>query len=95
MSLSATVVIQAAPNDIPRMASATEATAQEVLVSMEPEGVCASGWELGWRILLQATQNITTHVHVGFCFTCCIALKCASLAAALRNRAGGLPVGPR
>jgi hypothetical protein len=40
MSLSATAVIQAAPNDIPRTASATEATAQEALVSMELEGDC-------------------------------------------------------
>src|SRR6478752_8535281 len=38
MSLSATAVIQAAPNDIPRMASAAEATAQEALVSTEAEG---------------------------------------------------------
>src|ERR1700730_12043375 len=40
MSLSATTVIQAAPNDIPRIKSATEATAQEALVSTEPEGDC-------------------------------------------------------
>src|SRR6195256_1340562 len=43
MSLSATAVIQAAPNDIPRMASATEATAQEALVSTEAEGNCSIG----------------------------------------------------
>src|SRR5258707_5757280 len=43
MSLSATAVIHAAPNDIPRMASATEATAQEALVSTEPEGNCSIG----------------------------------------------------
>ena len=35
MSLSATAVIQAAPNDIPSTSSATEATAQESLVSTE------------------------------------------------------------
>src|ERR1700682_2139850 len=40
MSLSATAVSQAAPNDIPRMKSAAEATAQEALVSMEAEGDC-------------------------------------------------------
>src|ERR1700712_3459121 len=43
MSLSATAVIQAAPNDIPRMKSATEATAQEALVSTDPEGNCSIG----------------------------------------------------
>src|ERR1700694_1253893 len=40
MSLSATAVIQAAPNDIPTMMSATDATAQEALVSTEAEGDC-------------------------------------------------------
>src|ERR1700722_18092888 len=35
MSLSATTAIQAPPNDIPRMKSATEATTQEALVSTE------------------------------------------------------------
>src|SRR6478752_9110122 len=37
MSLSATAVIQDAPNDMPRMASAARATAQEALVSTEAE----------------------------------------------------------
>src|SRR5947199_6103161 len=40
MSLSATAVIHAAPNDIARMKSATEATVQEALVSTEAEGNC-------------------------------------------------------
>src|SRR6185295_18823771 len=55
MSLSATTVIQAAPNDIPRMKSATEATAHEALVSTEPEGNCSigEGNPVG-EILLQA-----------------------------------------
>src|SRR3569832_1288987 len=43
MSLSATAVIQAAPNDIARTKSAAEATAQEALVSMEAEGDCNIG----------------------------------------------------
>src|ERR1700712_5506573 len=43
ISLSATAVIQAAPNDIARMKSATEATAQEALVSTEAEGNCSIG----------------------------------------------------
>src|SRR3954451_13694525 len=43
MSLSATAVIQAAPNDIARMKSATDATAQEALVSIELAGNCNIG----------------------------------------------------
>src|ERR1700709_1885126 len=43
ISLSATAVIQAAPNDIPRTKSATEATAQDALVSTEAEGNCSIG----------------------------------------------------
>src|SRR3954469_24181203 len=43
MSLSATAVIQAAPNDIARMNSATAATAQEALVSTEAGGNCSMG----------------------------------------------------
>src|SRR3954447_22993039 len=65
MSLSATAVIQAAPNDIPRMASATEATAHEALVSTEAEGDRSMGRKSGWRILLQAAPDFTTHVRVG------------------------------
>src|SRR5258708_20012318 len=66
MSLSATAVIQAAPNDIPRMKSATDATAQEALVSTEPDGNCSigEGNPVGGS-LLQTAQNFTTHVHVG------------------------------
>src|SRR3954463_3987637 len=45
MSLSATAVIQAAPNDIARMKSATEATAQEALVSIDRDGNCSIGEE--------------------------------------------------
>jgi hypothetical protein len=76
MSLSATAVIHAAPNDIARMNSATEATAQEALVSTEAEGNCSIGRESGWRILLQAAQDFTTRVHVG-----------SALRAALRQNA--------
>src|SRR5437763_730712 len=66
MSLSATAVIQAAPNDIARMKSATEATAQEAFVSTEAEencGIC-EGNPVG-RSLLQTAQDFTTHVDVG------------------------------
>src|SRR5689334_5056272 len=38
MSFSATAVIHAAPNDMPRITRATEATTHEVLVSTESEG---------------------------------------------------------
>ena len=73
MSLSATTVIQAAPNDIPRMASATEATAQEVLVSTESEG------SIRREILLASPFTGRTGFHHprprGVCSTCCIALK--------------------
>jgi hypothetical protein len=40
MSLSATTAIQAAPNDIAKMQSATEATTQEARLSIEEEGEC-------------------------------------------------------
>jgi hypothetical protein len=40
MSLSATAVIQAAPNDIIMMNSATLATTQEARLSIEDEGGC-------------------------------------------------------
>lgn len=73
MSLSATTVIQAAPNDIPRMKSATEATAQEALVSTEPEGDCNIRRELGWRIPFTACTEFH-HPHPRrVCSTCCIA----------------------
>src|SRR3954468_17942933 len=45
MSFSATAVIHAAPNDIARISSATEATAQEALVSMELAGNGSIGKE--------------------------------------------------
>src|ERR1700747_1901062 len=64
MSLGATAVIQAAPNDIPRTKSAAVATAKEFLVSTETEADC-NIWR-GTRLaksLLQAVQDSTTHVH--------------------------------
>jgi len=77
MSLSATAVIHAAPNDIPMMNSAAEATAQEALVSMEPEGDCnIRRGNSGGESLLRIAQNFTTHVYVG-----------SALRAALRQNA--------
>src|SRR5947209_9756316 len=66
MSFSATAVIQAAPNDIARMKSATDATAQEALVSIELAGNCNIGQaiRLGGS-LLQAARDFTIHVHAG------------------------------
>src|SRR4051812_16049488 len=86
MSLSATAVIQAAPNDIPRMASATEATVQEALVSTEPEGNCSIGGEI--RLADPFTGRTRFHhpCPCGVCSTCCIALKCASLESSLQQR---------
>src|SRR3954451_15986331 len=65
MSLSPTAVIQAAPNDIARMKSATEATAQEALVSTEAGGNCSIGQKSGLATLLQTAQDFTTHVGAG------------------------------
>src|SRR3954452_18282410 len=43
ISFSATAVIHAAPNDIARINNATEATAQEALVSTDVVGSCSIG----------------------------------------------------
>src|SRR3954447_14150004 len=43
ISFSATAVIHAAPNDIARINNATEATAQEALVSTDVVGGCSIG----------------------------------------------------
>src|SRR5665647_721407 len=66
MSLSATAVIHAAPNDIPMMKSAAEATAQEVLVSIEPEGDCniRGGTRLA-HLFYRPHKNFTTPARVG------------------------------
>ena len=77
MSLSATAVIQAAPNDIPSIMSATDATAQEALVSTEAEGDCNIG--RGIRLADPSTGRTRFHHPCmrGVCLTCCIAPKCA------------------
>jgi len=61
MSLSATAVIQAAPNDIAMMHSATEATTQDARLSMDEEGDCNINEEPGVPALLQIAHNLTTH----------------------------------
>src|SRR5450631_1371086 len=81
MSLSATAVIQAAPNDIPMMQSATEATTQDARLSIEEEGDRNIQWEPSWRSLLQATPNLTTHVDAR-------AVLSAALRQNARNAAG-------
>jgi hypothetical protein len=68
-------VIQAAPNDIARIKSATEATAQEALVSTEPEWDCNIGGKLDWRTLLQAAPNFTTHIQAGLLYV----LRCVKM----------------
>jgi hypothetical protein len=56
MSLSATAVIQAAPNAIIMMKSATEATTQESLVSIE-EGDCSMRICSGYDPLTDRSRN--------------------------------------
>src|SRR5580700_9213706 len=58
MSLSATTLIQAAPNDIPRMKSATRATAQEFLVSTET-GDCNIGGKTRLANLLYRPPGVS------------------------------------
>src|SRR5436305_10248812 len=73
ISLSATAVIHAAPNDIARMKSATDATAQEVLVSTELAGNCSIGRaDPVGSPLLQADRDFTIHVRAGsaLCAAC-------------------------
>src|SRR5664280_906792 len=81
MSLSATAVIQAAPNDIPMMQSATEATTQDARLSIEEGGDRNIQWEPGWRSLLQTTPNLTTHAYAR-------AVLSAALRQNARNAAG-------
>ena len=50
MSLSATAVIQAAPNAIIMVTSATEATTQDARLSMDEEGDCNIQGEPGGRV---------------------------------------------
>src|SRR5512146_3266291 len=56
MSLSATAVIHAAPNDMPMIQSATEATTQDARLSIDDEGDCNIEKGPGWRSLLQTAQ---------------------------------------
>src|ERR1700722_2879530 len=58
MSLSATTAIQALPYDIQRTKRATDATAQEALVSTEL-GDCNIGAELGFRIAFYRLPRIS------------------------------------
>jgi len=51
MSLSATTVIQAAPNDIAMMQSATLATTQDAWLSMDKEGDCIIRREIRLAVL--------------------------------------------
>jgi hypothetical protein len=73
MSLSATTVIQAAPNDIPRIKSATEATAQEALVSTEPEGDCNIRRKTRLADPFTGRRKFHHPCPCRVCSTCCIA----------------------
>ena len=74
MSLSATAVIQAAPNAISMVNSATEATTQDRLLSIEDGGDCKSE---GTRLAIPSTDrtNLTTHVSEGLVYV----LHCAKM----------------
>src|SRR6185437_6731486 len=62
-SALASAVIQAAPNAIIMMNSATEATTQDARLSIEEDCNIKEG--PGWRSLLQAADHLTTHARVG------------------------------
>src|SRR3954447_12546941 len=80
MSLSATAVIHAAPNDIARMKSATDATAQEALVSMELAGSCnIRGGESGWRLFIAGRTGFHHPCSRGVYPTYCAALILATI----------------
>src|SRR5215470_10930421 len=74
MSLSATVVIHAAPNDIPRMASAAEATTQEALVSTECKGSEGIAVKSSAYLLYKPKRN-PLPIPARVCPTCCIAIN--------------------
>src|SRR5450631_1317649 len=78
MSLSATTLIQAPPNDIPRMKSATKATTQEALVSTE-RGDCNIRGKLDWRIRsTYRPPGISPPTSPWGLLYCCIASKCVN-----------------
>src|SRR5665213_378080 len=62
MSLSATAVIQAAPNAIAMMTSATKATTQDALVSTEAEIDCDINEKPGWPVPI-TDRNGFDHPH--------------------------------
>src|SRR5665647_495410 len=80
MSLSATAVIQAAPNAISMVTSAAMATTHDALLSIEVEGEC--NMEKGTRLAIPSTHR-TKFDHPGW--------RGADLSAALRNAAGPPP----
>src|SRR5476651_467687 len=72
MSLSATAVIQAAPNDIPSITSAADATAQEALVSTEAEGDCNIGRGIRLADPFYRPHRISPPMYARVCPSCCI-----------------------
>src|SRR5579863_10448454 len=73
MSLSATAVIQAAPNDIARTTSAADATAQEVLVSMEARGDCNIVSATGFAHWSYRPHKFSPPISRRVSSSCCIA----------------------
>jgi hypothetical protein len=65
MSFSATGVTQAPPNAISMAISATVATTQDDLVSMEAEGDCSMKKNPADDSLLQGAGNLTTCKRAG------------------------------
>src|SRR5262245_2586615 len=82
MSLRATAVIQAAPNAISMVTSATVATAQDALVSIDDGGAC--NIEGGSRrvILLTGHTDFDHPRRWRVCSVCCVAPKCVWLRSA-------------
>src|SRR5262245_5881665 len=76
MSLSATAVIQAAPNAIIMVTSATVATVQEVLLSIEEGGDCNIQRSSRRATLLTGRTAFDHPQRCGVSPVCCIAPKC-------------------
>jgi hypothetical protein len=76
MSLSATAVIHAAPNAISIVTSATVATIQDVLLSIEEGGNCNIEGSSRRTLFWQPRPHLTTHIAVGLlCLLHCAKMR--------------------
>src|SRR4029077_16113921 len=75
ISLRATAVIQAAPNDIARTNSAADATVHDALVSMEAEGDCNIGRETQLGSPFYRLHKISPPTSKRGRSSCCIAQR--------------------